>query len=118
MNPKIRKKITKGQNLKTVEYHNYLVNELNMSKTFCEYFLVIGLDPRISMRTYLYNTEPQEILKYYSHEIKPEILTKFPPMQKNYINIDNSIINIIVFGMDLILKKVKQNQNQKFLIIY
>ena len=94
MNPKIRKKITKDQNLKTVEYHNYLVNELNMSKTFCEYFLVIGLDPRISMRTYLYNTEPQEILKYYSHEIKPEILTKFPPMQKNYINIDNSIINI------------------------
>jgi len=72
MNPKIRKKITKGQNLKTVEYHNYLVNELNMSKTFCEYFLVIGIDPKISMRTYLYNTEPNELLKFYDNEIKPE----------------------------------------------
>ena len=76
------------------KYKNYLQNELNMSKTFCEYFLIIGIDPKISMRTYLYNTEPNEILKFYSNEIKPEILTKFPPMKKNNINVDNDIIDL------------------------
>ena len=83
MPTKTRKKLSKGQSLKLIEYKNYLKTELNMTKTFCEYFLIIGIDPKISMRTYLYNTEPSELLKFYSNEIKPEILTKFPPMKKN-----------------------------------
>ena len=91
---KSKKKLSKEQSSKLIEYQNYLKNELNMTKTFCEYFLVIGIDPKISMRTYLYNTEPHEIQNFYSNEIKPEILTKFPPMKKNSINIDNSIIDI------------------------
>ena len=94
MKAKFKKKLTKDQSLKLIEYQNYLKNELNMAKTFCEYFLIIGIDPKISMRSYLYNTEPNELLKFYSNEIKPEILTKFPPMKKNNINIDNSIIDI------------------------
>ncbi len=94
MKAKFKKKLTKEQSLKLIEYQNYLKNELNMAKTFCEYFLIIGIDPKISMRSYLYNTEPNELLKFYSNEIKPEILTKFPPMKKNNINIDNSIIDI------------------------
>ena len=95
MKAKFKKKLTKDQSLKLIEYQNYLKNELNMAKTFCEYFLIIGIDPKISMRSYLYNTEPNELLKFYSNEIKPEILTKFPPMKKNNINIDNSIIPLI-----------------------
>ena len=94
MPSKSKKKLSKEQTLKQIEYQNYLKNELNMTKTLCEYFLVIGIDPKISMRTYLYNTEPNEILNFYSNEIKPEILTKFPPMKKGNINIDNSIIDI------------------------
>jgi hypothetical protein len=46
------------------------------------------------MRKYLYNTEPNEILKFYANEIKPEILSKYPPMTKSYINIENDIIDI------------------------
>ena len=94
MSSKFRKKITKDQSSKLIQYQNYLQNELNMTKTFCEYFLIIGIDPKISMRTYLYNTEPNELLKFYDNEIKPEILTKFPPMKKDSINIDNTIIDL------------------------
>ena len=65
-----------------------------MAQTFTEYFLIIVIDPQISMRTYLYNTDPHEILKFYANEIKPEILSKYPPIQKTYINIDNIIIDI------------------------
>ena len=94
MSTKLRKKLTKEQLLKLTKYRNYMQNELNLAKTFCEYFLIIGIDPKISMRTYLYNTEPNEILKFYANEIKPEILTKFPPMKKDNINIDDSIIDL------------------------
>ena len=87
----LRKMLSKEE---ITKYQNDLQNELNMAQTFLEYFLIIGLDPRISMRNYLYNTEPSEILKYYANEIKPEVLSKYPPMKKNIINIDNSIIDI------------------------
>ena len=94
MSFKVKKKLSKEEIIKIAKYQNELKNELNMAQTFSEYFLIIGIDPRISMRTYLYNTEPNEILKFYSNEIKPEILSKYPPMKKDYINIDNSIIDI------------------------
>ena len=94
MSFKVRKKLSKEEIIKIAKYQNELKNELNMAQTFSEYFLIIGIDPKISMRTYLYNTEPNEILKFYSNEIKPEILSQYPPMKKNYINVDNSIIDI------------------------
>ena len=94
MSLKTRKKLSKEEIAKITKYQNNLKNELNMAQTFCEYLLIIGIDPRISMRTYLYDTDPNEILKFYSNEIKPEILSKYPPMKKNYINIDNNIIDL------------------------
>ena len=94
MSLKMRKKLSKEEIAKITKYQRNLTNELNLAQTFAEYFLVLGIDPRISMRTYLYNTEPNEILKFYSNEIKPEILSKYPPMKKSYINVDNSILDI------------------------
>ena len=94
MSLKIRRKLTKEKAAKLAQYRNDIKNALNLAQTFAEYFLIIGIDPKIAMRTYLYNTEPNEILKFYSNEIKPEILSKYPPMKKSYINIDNSIIDI------------------------
>ena len=94
MSLKHRKKISKEENAKIIKYQKDLENELNIAQTFAEYFLILGIDPRISMRTYLYNTEPNEIFKFYSNEIKPEILSKYPPMKKDYINVDNSILDI------------------------
>ena len=94
MSSKTRKKLSKEEAAKMNKYQINLTNELNLAQTFAEYFLILGIDPRISMRTYLYNTEPSEILKFYSNEIKPEILSKYPPMKKSYINVDNSILDI------------------------
>ena len=94
MSSKLRKKISKQESAKIMKYQKDLQNELNVAQTFAEYFLILGIDPRISMRNYLYNTEPNEILKFYSNEIKPEILSKYPPMKKDYINVDNSILDI------------------------
>ena len=69
----------------------------NLSKpqTLEEYFIVIGVDPKIATKEYLYNSSIEELNDYYSNEdFKPKILSKFPPINKQYINIDNSLIDL------------------------
>ena len=59
-----------------------------------EYFLIIGVEPKICLKEYLYNTSINEINELYSKEdFKPKILSKFPPIKKKYINIDSTIID-------------------------
>ena len=68
---------------------------LNKPQTLEEYFLVIGIDPKLSLKEYLYNTSITELNDYYSKDdFKPTILSKFPPINKKYINIDSSIIEL------------------------
>ena len=68
---------------------------LNKPQTLEEYFLVIGIDPKICLKEYLYNTSINELNDYYAKEdFKPKILSKFPPINKKYINIDSSIIDL------------------------
>ena len=69
----------------------------NLSKpqTLEEYFLVIGVDPKICAKEYLYNTSIEELNDYYSkNDFKPKILSKFPPINKQYINVDSSLIEL------------------------
>lgn len=113
MSSKLRKKISKQESAKIMKYQKDLQNELNVAQTFAEYFLILGIDPRISMRNYLYNTEPNEILKFYSNKIKPEILSKYPPMKKDYINVDNSILDIC-FPNNFKLEEFSSNPEPEF----
>ena len=74
---------------------NEFKNNLNMAQTLEEYFLLIGVDPKISSNKKLYITPISELNEYYSKsDFKPKILSKFPPMKKSYINIDESIIEL------------------------
>ena len=63
--------------------------ELSTSKKFIEYFFIIGLDPKIALENYLYNSSMDDLKNLYSKELKPQIITKFPPINKSYINIDD-----------------------------
>ena len=74
---------------------NELKQNLTKPKTLEEYFIVIGLDPKICTKQYLYYTPIHDINKYHSkEEFIPQILSKFPPINKQYINIDSSIIEL------------------------
>ena len=71
--------------------------KLNLSKpqTLEEYFLIIGVEPKICTKDYLYNTPIEELNEFYSKDdFKPKILSKFPPVVKQYINIDISITEL------------------------
>ena len=65
--------------------------ELSSSKKFIEYFFIIGLDPKISLENFLYNSSIEDLKNIFSKELKPQIITKFPPINKSYINIDDTL---------------------------
>ena len=87
-------KIFRKPSKNSVRKHYYLKRQLNKPIHLTEYFLVIGINPIISINKYLYTTPPKELETTYKNEIYPEILTKFPPMNKNYTNIGNSLIDL------------------------
>ena len=59
-------------------------NEFNKAQTLEEYFLIIGVDPRISLNNFLYKNTIQELNTFFvKDEISPKILSKFPPIKKN-----------------------------------
>ena len=68
---------------------------INSSQTLEEYFIIIGPEPKISSNKDLYALPISELNDKYSKQIfKPKILSKFPPLNKSYINIDDTIIDI------------------------
>ena len=68
-----------------------LKQELSTIKKFIEYFFIIGLDPKYSIESFLYNSSIDDLHNYYSNVLKPEIITKYPPINKSYINIDDNL---------------------------
>ena len=95
-------KIVQSSNIKPSKKYNgknfkmitELKKELSMAKKFIEYFAIIGLDPKIAIENFLFNSTLEELEKCYTKELKPGIISKFPPINKSYINIDESICNL------------------------
>ena len=74
---------------------NELKFNSNNPQTLEEYFIIIGVDPKIATKEYLYHTPINELNDIYGKDdFKPKILSKFPPINKQYINIDSSLIEL------------------------
>ena len=67
---------------------------LNKPGNLIEYFSIIGIDPKIASKNFLYELSPSDINKYHSDELKPKIITKYPPINKSYINLDENICEL------------------------
>ena len=65
---------------------------LNKGKNLIDYFLIIGTKPEIFLNSWLYESDISTLNNNYSEEIYPQILSKFPPFEKQLIGIDDSII--------------------------
>ena len=62
-----------------------------------EYFLIIGIDPKICFNQEIFSSclSLNELNDFFiKNDVKPTIISKFPPVKKSYINIDCSLINI------------------------
>ena len=74
------------------DYKN-IRQELDKGYNFIDYFLVIGVEPEIYKNDWLYNTDIEIINTKYKDEIKPKIISSFPPFEKTTISFDESILN-------------------------
>ena len=66
--------------------------ELDKANNFIEYFLIVGLDPSIALNSWLYEKDLEELNNEYSEQIKPKIISYFPPFKKHTTSFDDSII--------------------------
>ena len=67
--------------------------ELDKGYNFIDYFLVIGLEPEIYKNDWLYKEDLETIKENHKEEIKPKIISSFPPFEKTTISFDESILN-------------------------
>ena len=70
----------------------HLKSELNKAANFIDYIVEIGVDPSIYKKGWLYsyNLSLDELNK--KKELQPKIISYFPPMEKETISFDESII--------------------------
>ena len=64
--------------------------ELNKASNFIDYFVIVGVEPNIFKNKWLYNSTFEELNK--KEELKPKIISYFPPFEKQTISFDDSII--------------------------
>ena len=69
-----------------------LKDELDKANNFIDYFLVIGVEPEIYKKEWLYENDINELNKEYKQFLKPKIISSFPPFEKHTISFDDSIL--------------------------
>lgn len=75
------------------DYINDLKKDLDRGNNFVDYFITIGLNEDVIFDDFLYNSDLKTLNN--SPKIKPEIISKFPPIDKTIIGIDESVIKVI-----------------------
>jgi len=77
------------------DYLNNLKTELEKGNNLIDYFITIGINEEIIFNNFLYENDVATLNA--SELIKPEILTKFPPLEKKNVIVDENIIRVIMF---------------------
>ena len=66
--------------------------KLNSGYNFVDYFLTIGVDPKIFLNQWLYETSLEDLNLIYKEQLNPKILNQFPSFEKKNVGINDSII--------------------------
>ena len=91
--------------------------KLDKGNNFFDYFLIIGLEPNIYKKKWLFSEDYQNINEKYKEEIKPKIISSFPYFEKSTIAFDDSILtHCFPNGYELIKNK-KRPKNKIFSFI-
>ena len=71
---------------------DHMKEELNKATNFIDYFLTIGLPPKIFLEDWLYQSDIDELNEKYKEYFQPKITSYFPPFEKHTIAFDDSVI--------------------------
>ena len=107
--PKDVEDITKiTTNFENDKNFQQIKEELDKASNFIDYFLIIGVEPNIFKNNWLYTNDSDELNK--KEELKPKIISYFPPFEKTTIAFDDSIImHCFPNGYKLIKSDTKPN---------
>lgn len=72
---------------------HHVENELNKGNNLIDYFLLMGIEPSICELEDLYELNIKDLNTKYKSSFTPKILSKFPPFDKSFVNIDDGIIS-------------------------
>ena len=82
--------------------------KMDKGNNFIDYFLVIGQEPIIYREKWLYTSDLETLNEKYKDQLKPKIISSFPPFEKSTIAFDETIlIHIFPNGYRLIKNKQK-----------
>ena len=99
------------KNMKLLEQskdYKDIKEKLDKGNNFIDYFLVIGQEPVIYKEKWLYTEDVEILNEKYKEQLKPKIISSFPPFEKSTIAFDESIIiHIFPNGYNLIKSKQK-----------
>ena len=94
------------KNLKLLEDsqdYKDIKEKLDKGNNFIAYFLVIGQEPIIYREKWLYTEDLETLNEKYKEQLKPKIISSFPPFEKSTIAFDESILmHIFPNGYNLI----------------
>jgi len=74
------------------DYLNNIKKDLDIGNNFVDYFITIGLKEEVIFSDYLYTNNLDTLNN--SEFIKPDIISKFPPIEKSLVTADENIIRV------------------------
>ena len=97
------------KNLKLLEEnkdYKDVKEKLDNGNNFIDYLLVIGQEPSIYREKWLYSENLETLNSKYKEQLKPKIISYFPPFEKSTIAFDDSILmHIFPNGYKLVKSK-------------
>ena len=101
------------KNIEKTDNFTKITNDLNLGNNYIDYFLTIGIEPLKCLKNFLYKISICSFNERYKKKLIPKILSKYPPIKKSYVNIDNMIVDIC-FPKGIEIKKMKINKDFEF----
>ena len=82
------------ENIENIDKNiNKFIELFSSGNYLLEYFLILGLEPEIYKNEWLYDEDIESIMEKHKDDIKPKIISQFPPFKKTTLSFDDSIIN-------------------------
>jgi len=87
------KSVDSGLDLTDDQNFERLKEELDKANNFIDYFLVVGLPPKIFMEKWLYNSDVDYLNEKFKDNFQPKVISSFPNYEKHTIAFDDSVIS-------------------------
>ena len=87
------KRVDSGLDLTGDKNFEHLKEELDKAINFIDYFLVVGLPPKVFMESWLYQLDVDGLNEKFKDSFQPKVTSYFPNFEKHTIAFDDSVIS-------------------------